>query len=152
MGPVHRCRLSVLLLNMLFRIGLQGDVDRDREAAARVYFEEHGRWPDEEVRPTGRRWRLDLNRGGHRAERDPIDEHCPCPACREHTRAYLHYLVRAGELTHEEIEKGQAEFKKALCLTCFGRYWAARHETPAAAIIFREVHSEERQLILAVDQ
>lgn len=58
MGPVHWCRLSVLLLNMLFRIGLQGDVDRDREAAARVYFEEHGRWPDEEVRPTGRRWRL----------------------------------------------------------------------------------------------
>jgi queuine tRNA-ribosyltransferase len=24
---------------------------------------------------------------------------CTCPACREHTRAYLHYLVRAGELT-----------------------------------------------------
>ena len=51
----------------------------------------------------GRRWRLDLNRGGHRAERDPIDEHCPCPACREHTRAYLHYLVRAGELTGKRL-------------------------------------------------
>jgi queuine tRNA-ribosyltransferase len=51
----------------------------------------------------GRRWRLDLNRGGHRAERDPIDEHCSCPACREHTRAYLHYLVRAGELTGKRL-------------------------------------------------
>jgi queuine tRNA-ribosyltransferase len=50
-----------------------------------------------------RRWRLDLNRGGHRAERAPIDERCPCPACREHTRAYLHYLVRAGELTGKRL-------------------------------------------------
>jgi queuine tRNA-ribosyltransferase len=51
----------------------------------------------------GRRWRLDLNRGGHRAERAPIDERCSCPACREHTRAYLHYLVRAGELTGKRL-------------------------------------------------
>jgi queuine tRNA-ribosyltransferase len=50
-----------------------------------------------------RRWRLDLNRGGRRAEREPIDERCPCPACREHTRAYLHYLVRAGELTGKRL-------------------------------------------------
>jgi queuine tRNA-ribosyltransferase len=50
-----------------------------------------------------RRWRLDLNRGGHRTERKPIDERCPCPACREHTRAYLHYLVRAGELTGKRL-------------------------------------------------
>jgi hypothetical protein len=34
--------LSVLLLNLLFRIGVQGDLDRDREDAARAYFEEHG--------------------------------------------------------------------------------------------------------------
>jgi queuine tRNA-ribosyltransferase len=51
----------------------------------------------------GRRWRLDLNRGGRRAERGPIDERCSCPACREHTRAYLHYLVRAGELTGKRL-------------------------------------------------
>jgi queuine tRNA-ribosyltransferase len=50
-----------------------------------------------------RRWRLDLNRRGRRAERQPIDERCPCPACREHTRAYLHYLVRAGELTGKRL-------------------------------------------------
>jgi hypothetical protein len=40
--------LSVLLLNLLFRAGVQGDRDREREAAARDYFAEHGRWPDED--------------------------------------------------------------------------------------------------------
>lgn len=50
--------LSVLLLNVLFRIGVQGDLERDREDAARVYFDEHGRWPDEEKRPAGRQWKL----------------------------------------------------------------------------------------------
>jgi Na+/melibiose symporter-like transporter len=38
--------MAVLLLNTLFRIGVEGDRDRDREEAARRYFDEHGRWPD----------------------------------------------------------------------------------------------------------
>jgi len=46
-----------------------------------------------------RRWRLDLTKGESRASRAPIAEHCPCQACREHTRGYLHYLARARELT-----------------------------------------------------
>jgi queuine tRNA-ribosyltransferase len=45
------------------------------------------------------RWRLDLTRPASRDGREPIAEGCPCPACREHTRAYLHYLARAQELT-----------------------------------------------------
>ena len=40
--------LAVLLLNWLFRIGAEGDRERQAEAAARDYFAEHGRWPDEE--------------------------------------------------------------------------------------------------------
>jgi hypothetical protein len=39
--------LSVLLLNVLIRIGEDGDRDREAEDAARAYFDEHGRWPDE---------------------------------------------------------------------------------------------------------
>jgi hypothetical protein len=39
--------LSVLLLNVLHRMGVEGDRDRDREARAREYFDEHGRWPDQ---------------------------------------------------------------------------------------------------------
>jgi hypothetical protein len=39
--------LSVLLLNVLYRIGVKGDLERDDEEAARVYLDKHGRWPDE---------------------------------------------------------------------------------------------------------
>jgi queuine tRNA-ribosyltransferase len=45
------------------------------------------------------RWRLDLSKPAQRDSRAPIHEGCPCPACRDHTRAYLHYLARAHELT-----------------------------------------------------
>ncbi len=38
---------ALLLLNLLFRYGFAGDKDRDREEAARRYFTQHGRWPDE---------------------------------------------------------------------------------------------------------
>jgi hypothetical protein len=38
---------AVLLLNVLFRIGMEGDKARDREEEARRYFDEHGRWPGE---------------------------------------------------------------------------------------------------------
>ncbi len=39
--------VSVLLLNVLYRMGVEGDSDRDREEQAREYFDEHGRWPDQ---------------------------------------------------------------------------------------------------------
>jgi queuine tRNA-ribosyltransferase len=51
----------------------------------------------------GGRWRLDLTKGQHRTSREPIDPDCPCPACREHTRGYIHYLSRAGELTAKRL-------------------------------------------------
>jgi queuine tRNA-ribosyltransferase len=50
-----------------------------------------------------RRWRLDLTKGTHRTSGEPIQEDCPCPACREHTRGYLHYLTRIGELTGKRL-------------------------------------------------
>jgi hypothetical protein len=40
--------IAVWLLNFFFRMGMAGDVDRDREQEARDYFDAHGRWPDEE--------------------------------------------------------------------------------------------------------
>src|SRR3977135_3520799 len=40
--------ISVFVLNLLFRIGVEGDVERDREDEARAYFDRHGRWPDED--------------------------------------------------------------------------------------------------------
>jgi hypothetical protein len=47
-GLVISAGLSVWLLNALYRVGVRGDRERDREAEAREYFDEHGRWPDEE--------------------------------------------------------------------------------------------------------
>jgi queuine tRNA-ribosyltransferase len=49
------------------------------------------------------RWRLDLAKSRWRESLEPIAEGCPCPACRDHTRAYLHYLIRAGELTAKRL-------------------------------------------------
>lgn len=42
---------ATLLLNVLYRVGVTGDVERDEEAAARDYFDAHGHWPDEAPRP-----------------------------------------------------------------------------------------------------
>ena len=39
--------LAILLIGALLRIGTEGDRERDREEAAREYFDTHGRWPDE---------------------------------------------------------------------------------------------------------
>ena len=40
--------LSVWLINLLYRVGVKGDRERDEEDRARAYFDEHGHWPDEE--------------------------------------------------------------------------------------------------------
>src|SRR4051794_33001708 len=38
---------AILLLNVLYRVGVSGDRERDEEEAAREYLDEHGYWPDE---------------------------------------------------------------------------------------------------------
>jgi hypothetical protein len=43
---------SVWLLNVIFRVGVQGERDRDAEDEARAYYDEHGYWPDEAPRAT----------------------------------------------------------------------------------------------------
>lgn len=53
--------LSVLLLNLLYRMSVSGDRDRQREQEARRYFNEHGLWPEDEEAPIGvseRQWTL----------------------------------------------------------------------------------------------
>ena len=45
-------------------------------------------------------WRVDLAKGRWRSSPDPILDGCGCPACAGgFSRAYLHYLLRARELT-----------------------------------------------------
>ncbi len=41
---------SIMLTNILWRMGVSGDEERDEEAQARRYLAEHGRWPDDSQR------------------------------------------------------------------------------------------------------
>ena len=42
--------LAVVLLNWLFRLGAEGDRERQAEEAARDYYSRTGHWPDEDPR------------------------------------------------------------------------------------------------------
>jgi hypothetical protein len=43
--------LSVWLLNIIFRVGVQGERERDAEDEARDFYAAHGYWPDEAPPP-----------------------------------------------------------------------------------------------------
>ena len=45
-----------------------------------------------------RRGVVNLKNARHRDDPRPLDEECACPACRGYSRAYLHHVVRAGEM------------------------------------------------------
>jgi hypothetical protein len=38
--------LAIYFLNWLFRAGVAGEGEREREDQAREYFDRHGHWPD----------------------------------------------------------------------------------------------------------
>jgi queuine tRNA-ribosyltransferase len=41
---------------------------------------------------------LNLRNARHAEDTAPLDERCPCPTCAHYSRAYLHHLVKAGEI------------------------------------------------------
>ena len=43
--------MSVLLVNVLFRAGATGDLERVAESDARDHYRAHGRWPEEPKKP-----------------------------------------------------------------------------------------------------
>jgi queuine tRNA-ribosyltransferase len=90
------------------------------------------------------RYRFDLGSPEHERDRRSLVEGCPCAACREHTRGYLHHLVRARELTAVRLlclhnltylERLAAGARQAIAEGAFERYRAATHdgEPPWAA-------------------
>jgi queuine tRNA-ribosyltransferase len=42
---------------------------------------------------------LRIKNARYRRDPEPVDPACPCPACARVSRAFLHHLIRAGELT-----------------------------------------------------
>jgi queuine tRNA-ribosyltransferase len=51
---------------------------------------------------TGQAWthrgQVNLRNARHADDPRPLDEDCGCPACRGYSRAYLHHVLRAGEM------------------------------------------------------
>ena len=45
------------------------------------------------------RYRFDIRKAEFAQDESPLVEDCPCETCAAHTRAYVHYLSRAEELT-----------------------------------------------------
>ncbi|MFN6955920.1 MAG: tRNA guanosine(34) transglycosylase Tgt [Acetobacteraceae bacterium] len=45
-----------------------------------------------------RRGVLNIRNARHADDDGPLDPDCGCPACRRHSRAYLHHLFKAGEM------------------------------------------------------
>lgn len=48
---------------------------------------------------TGKNERININNSAFASDTAPIDAVCDCPTCKNYTRAYLHHLFAAGELT-----------------------------------------------------
>lgn len=72
--------LSIWLLNVIFRFGLHDDLERDAEDAARSFYDEHGRWPDEPRPPGGAA--TARSAASPPAELSPPTEHAEAPASR----------------------------------------------------------------------
>ena len=45
-----------------------------------------------------RRGEVNLRNARHASDPRPLDAECNCPACQQFSRAYLHHLVKSGEI------------------------------------------------------
>ena len=45
-----------------------------------------------------RRGQVNIRNARHSSDPRPLDEHCKCPSCLGFSRAYLHHLVKSGEI------------------------------------------------------
>ena len=41
---------------------------------------------------------LNLRNARHAEDTAPLDPRCACPACADYSRAYLHHLIKSGEM------------------------------------------------------
>jgi queuine tRNA-ribosyltransferase len=82
------------------------------------------------------RFRLNLRNAELAEDERPLVEGCPCPACRDHTRAYVHYLSRAEELTGVRLlTRHNLAFVERLVAGAREAIGAARYEDYRAAVL-----------------
>lgn len=41
---------------------------------------------------------INMNNARYKLDERPLDEHCDCPTCQKHSRAYIHHLIKCGEM------------------------------------------------------
>ena len=41
---------------------------------------------------------INMNNAKYHLDERPLDEACDCPTCRRHSRAYIHHLIKSGEM------------------------------------------------------
>ena len=51
-----------------------------------------------------RRGPINIRNARHAEDPRPLDPDCGCPACRSYSRAYLHHLVRPGEIIARDAD------------------------------------------------
>jgi len=85
-----------------------------------------------------RRGTLNLRNARHAEDPRPMDEECSCPACTNYSRAYLHHLVRTGEILasmlltwhnlqyYQDLMKGLRDAIEAQSLPKFTQDFEAR--------------------------
>jgi queuine tRNA-ribosyltransferase len=83
-----------------------------------------------------RRWRVDLAKGRYRTVDEPILDGCPCPACAHgYSRAYVHYLLKAHELTGQRLLTiHNLAYLQRLMAALRGAIDAGRYAEAAAAV------------------
>ncbi|WP_084862295.1 tRNA guanosine(34) transglycosylase Tgt [Salibaculum halophilum] len=91
-----------------------------------------------------RRGQVNLKNARHADDPRPLDEACTCPACRGYSRAYLHHVMRSGEmisgmlLTWHNLHYYQQimdEMRAAIAEGRFAAWEADFHATRAAGDI-----------------
>jgi queuine tRNA-ribosyltransferase len=96
---------------------------------------------------TGQAWTregpLNLRNARFAEDEAPLDPDCGCPTCRGHSRAYVHHLVKSGEilgamlLTQHNLHYYQdvmREMRGAIAAGMFGAYRDAFLASPAARV------------------
>ena len=82
------------------------------------------------------RFRFDVAKAQFATDEEPLADGCPCPTCATHTRAYLHYLVRAEAPTAARlITLHNLTFLERLVAGARGAIAAGRYDAYRAAIL-----------------
>lgn len=48
-------------------------------------------------------FKLNIDNARFRRDARPVEENCDCPTCQQYSRAFLHHLLRAGELSYYRL-------------------------------------------------